>query len=90
MAGAPVILLTDRAWPDDSVERGVVEAARFELVAGPAEPAPPEVVEGLIREHRPAAVLTCWAPVSARAIRSSVRCGTRRPRHRARGARGSS
>jgi len=26
-SGAPVVLLTDRAWPDDSVERGIAEAA---------------------------------------------------------------
>jgi D-3-phosphoglycerate dehydrogenase / 2-oxoglutarate reductase len=72
MTGAPVVLLTDRAWPDDSIERDVVEAAGFVLVAGPAEPAPPDLIESLIREHGPAAVLTCWAPVSARAIRSTA------------------
>ncbi|MFJ9588050.1 C-terminal binding protein [Streptomyces acidicola] len=67
----PIVLLTDRAWPDDSVERGVVETAGFRLVAGPPEPAAAQVIEELMLEHRPAAVLTCWAPVSARAIRSS-------------------
>ena len=36
------VLLTDRAWPDDSIERGVLEDAGFRLVAGPADPAPAE------------------------------------------------
>ncbi len=64
----PTVLLTDRAWPDDSIEREVVEAAGFRLVSGPADPASAEVIEGLVDEHRPSAVLTCWAPVSAAAI----------------------
>jgi len=65
---APTVLLTDRAWPDDSIEREVVEAAGFRLVSGPADPGSAEVIEGLVEEHRPSAVLTCWAPVSAAAI----------------------
>lgn len=64
----PTVLLTDRAWPDDSVERQVIEAAGFRLVCGPADPAPAEMIEALVEQHRPGAVLTCWAPVSARAI----------------------
>lgn len=62
------VLLTDYAWPDDTVERSVIEGAGFALVAGPSEPAPAEVVEELAAEHRPAGILTCWAPVSAAAI----------------------
>jgi D-3-phosphoglycerate dehydrogenase len=69
----PTVLLTDRAWPDDTVEREVVEAAGFAFVSGPAEPAPAGVIEDLVREHRPAAILTCWAPVSAAAIGASTR-----------------
>jgi len=65
---APSVLLTDRAWPDDSIERAVVEAAGYQLVSGPADPASAGVIQGLVDEHRPAAVLTCWAPVSAAAI----------------------
>ena len=30
------VILTDYAWPDTDIERGVLEAAGFELVAGPA------------------------------------------------------
>lgn len=67
-SGTPVVLLTDYAWPDDSVERSVVEGAGFALVTGPAEPAPAERIEHLVELHQPQAVLTCWAPVSAGAI----------------------
>lgn len=62
------VLLTDYAWPDDSVERAIIEAAGFRLVSGPASPAPASSIEALVREHRPAGILTCWAPVSAEAI----------------------
>lgn len=66
--GRPVVLLTDRAWPDDDVERGILEAAGVDLVAGPAEPAAAPVIEELVARHQPAAILTCWAPVTAAAI----------------------
>jgi len=66
------VLLTDRAWPDDSIERGIIEDAGFRLVAGPADPAPVEAIDALIAEHQPAAILTCWATVSAEAIASSA------------------
>ncbi|GAA2932651.1 MULTISPECIES: C-terminal binding protein [Streptomyces] len=62
------VLLTDHAWPDDSVERSVIERAGHTLVTGPAEPASAEVIAELVAEHRPAGILTCWAPVSATAI----------------------
>lgn len=65
------VLLTDHAWPDDTVERSVVEGAGFALVTGPADPAAPQAIEDLVAEHRPAGILTCWAPVTARAIESS-------------------
>ncbi|MDN0200661.1 C-terminal binding protein [Streptomyces sp. S.PNR 29] len=65
------VLLTDYAWPDDSVERSVIERAGHTLVTGPAEPAAAEVVEELVAEHRPAGILTCWAPVSAAAVGAS-------------------
>ncbi|HTH74862.1 MAG TPA: C-terminal binding protein [Trinickia sp.] len=62
------VLLTDYAWPDDSVERAVTESGGFRLVAGPASPASAASIEALVREHRPAGILTCWAQVSAEAI----------------------
>ncbi|MEU0412880.1 C-terminal binding protein [Streptomyces griseorubiginosus] len=65
------VLLTDYAWPDDSVERSVIEAAGHTLVSGPAEPASAGTIEKLVAEHRPAGILTCWAPVSATAVDAS-------------------
>jgi D-3-phosphoglycerate dehydrogenase len=65
------VLLTDRAWPDDAVEREVLDAAGIALVAGPAPPAAAPVIESLVAEHRPDAILTCWAPVSAAAMAAS-------------------
>ncbi|MGW1674955.1 C-terminal binding protein [Streptomyces sp. NPDC002324] len=65
------VLLTDYAWPDDSVERSVIEGAGHALVTGPAEPVSAEAIEELVAEHRPAGILTCWAPVSATAIGTS-------------------
>ncbi len=62
------VLLTDFAWPDDAIERSIIEAAGLRLVSGPAQPAAPEQIEALVQEHQPAAILTCWAKVSARAI----------------------
>jgi len=68
---APTVLLTDRAWPDDTIEREVIESAGFRLVSGPADPAPTRTIESLIAQHGPVAILTCWAPVSAAAIAAS-------------------
>ncbi|MEV6324103.1 C-terminal binding protein [Nocardia sp. NPDC051787] len=65
------VLLTDRAWPDDTVERATIESAGFKFVSGPPDPAPAGVIEALVAEHQPSAILTCWARVSATAIASS-------------------
>jgi len=65
------VLLTDRAWPDDRVEREVLESAGLRVVAGPPEPADTATIDALVAEHKPSAILTCWAPVSANAIGSS-------------------
>jgi D-3-phosphoglycerate dehydrogenase len=67
------VLITDYAWPDLRVETGVIESAGFELVAGPAVAGNEEEIERLVVEHDPDAILTCWAPVSARAITSATR-----------------
>ncbi|HVY79408.1 MAG TPA: C-terminal binding protein [Steroidobacteraceae bacterium] len=66
------VLITDYAWPDLEIERAVIEGAGFELVAGPAAPAPAAEIEALVEKHRPVGILTNWAQVSARAIRSSA------------------
>lgn len=62
------VLLTDYAWPDDGVERNIIESAGLRLVSGPPAPASAAHIATLAREYRPAAILTCWAPVSAEAI----------------------
>lgn len=71
MTDRATVLLTDRAWPDDEIERGIVEAGGLRLVSGPPEPASAAEIERLVRYHTPAAILTCWAPVTAAAIASS-------------------
>ena len=68
---APRVVLTDRAWPDVAVEQGVLDAAGFELVAGPAVAGTAAEIEALIEANDPAAVMTCWAPVSAAAMRAA-------------------
>lgn len=64
----PKVLLTDFAWPDDTVERNIIEKAGFTLISGPANPASAAFIEDLVRQHQPEAILTCWAQVSDTAI----------------------
>ena len=64
------VLQTDFAWPDVTIERGVIEGAGHTLVTGPSEPSPAAAVEAMVAEHDPAAILTCWADISAAAIRA--------------------
>ena len=66
------VLLTDRAWPDDTVEREVLAAAGLRLVTGPAAPADTATIDALVAQHQPAAILTCLAKVSATAIEHSA------------------
>lgn len=68
---AATVLLTDFAWPDDNVERSVIEGAGFRLVSGPAKPSPAHEIEALTLAHQPAGIMTCWADVSAAAIAAS-------------------
>ena len=64
------VVLTDHAWPDVEIERVTLEAAGLELVAGPATAGSAAEIEALIKIHDPAAIMTCWAPVSAATVRS--------------------
>lgn len=66
-----VVLQTDYAWPDASIERAVIEAAGHQLATGPAVPAPAEEIEALVAHHQPQAIMTCWAQVSAKAIEAA-------------------
>jgi D-3-phosphoglycerate dehydrogenase / 2-oxoglutarate reductase len=72
MSSRPTVLLTDYAWPDFTIEAAIVEQAGMRLVAGPAKAAAAEVIAQLAAEHRPAAIMTNWAPVSASAIAASA------------------
>ncbi|MHB9842148.1 C-terminal binding protein [Paraburkholderia terrae] len=67
------VFLTDYAWPDDSVERDIVESADMQLISGPAAPLPASEIAAMVREYCPSAILTCWAPVSANAVEASAR-----------------
>ena len=66
------VVLTDRAWADTDIERGVLEAAGLELVTGPAIAGTADEVATLVRAHDPSAIMTCWAPVSAAAVQAPL------------------
>jgi D-3-phosphoglycerate dehydrogenase len=65
------VLLTDYAWPSDSIERSVIESAGLRLVCGPAAASNASDIEALVATHQPHGIMTCWAEVSAHAIESS-------------------
>lgn len=62
------VVQTDYAWPDDGIERAIIEAGGHSLVTGSAVPSPAEEIEKLVRTHNPQAIMTCWANVSAAAV----------------------
>jgi D-3-phosphoglycerate dehydrogenase / 2-oxoglutarate reductase len=62
------ILMTDHPWPDLDIERSIIAAAGYELIAGPIETPDAAFVEALVAQHDPLAIMTCWAQVSAQAI----------------------
>jgi len=66
----PQVVLTDHAWPDVELEQAILEAAGHSLAA-PFATATAEQVEAAVAESQPAAILTCWAPVSGAAIASA-------------------
>jgi D-3-phosphoglycerate dehydrogenase len=62
------VLMTDHAWPDTSLEHDILRDAGFALQVMDAAPPSALQVEARVREWAPAAILTCWAQVSAAAI----------------------
>ena len=62
------VLLTDYAWPDLAIERSIFHRAGIELVVASNEPPPAAVIVEQARVHRPRAILTNWAKVTAAAI----------------------
>ncbi|MNQ36881.1 D-3-phosphoglycerate dehydrogenase [compost metagenome] len=64
------VVLTDHPWPDLDVEQAIFNKAGIELITGPATATSAEEVQALIARTDPAAIITCWAPVSTAAIES--------------------
>lgn len=64
------VLLTDYAWPDLEIERGVLAACGAELVV-----APDRQVETLVRLATDAdAIMTTWVRVPAEVLEAATRC----------------
>lgn len=68
VSDAGCVLLTDHPWPDLDMESSIIEGAGFRLIAGPEVAGSIEDVETLVAGCSPQAIITCWAPVSRRAI----------------------
>ena len=66
------VVLTDHPWSDVELEREILEAAGFELIAHASSAGSVEEIERLVSTSNPAAVLTCWAPVSERAVEQTT------------------
>ena len=61
------VLLTDRPWADDSIERGILQAAGIELIEAPA--GDEATLAGLAADCQ--AIMTCWAKVTQKVIAAS-------------------
>ncbi|MFO0870922.1 MAG: C-terminal binding protein [Pirellulales bacterium] len=72
MSPRPHVLLTDYAWADVELERAILAAAGAELVVAPT--GDEETLVQLAARHDVAAILTCWARVTARVIAAAPRC----------------
>ena len=70
MSRRPRVVLTDHPWPGVEVETKILNAAGFDLVAGPEDTPTAAEVDALVGANDPLAIMTCWAQVSARAIAS--------------------
>lgn len=64
------VLLTDRPWADDSIERGILSAAGIELIEAPA--GDEATLSALAADCQ--AIMTCWAKVTEKVIASSPDC----------------
>lgn len=64
------VLLTDRAWPDSSVEQRELAAVGAEMIEAPDGSEPT-----LIRLAKDVdAIMTCWAPVTEAVVHAAVKC----------------
>jgi D-3-phosphoglycerate dehydrogenase len=66
------VLVTDYAWPSLDIERAALEKIGGELIV--ATEGSEEELVGLA--GRADAILTCWAPVTARVLDAATRCRT--------------
>ena len=64
------VLLTDRPWANDSIERGILEGAGFELIEAPA--GDEATLSRLAADCQ--AIMTCWAKVTQKVIAASPDC----------------
>ncbi len=64
------VLLTDRAWPDSSVEQRELAAVGAELIEAP-DGAEPTLIKLAADVD---AIMTCWAPVTEAVVRAAVKC----------------
>lgn len=67
------VLITDHPWPDVELERSIIEGAGFGLVSGGQSAGSDDDVVHLVQSTDPVAILTCWAPVSKRAVEAPTR-----------------
>lgn len=68
-----VILMTDHPWPDIGLESEIIGNAGHRLVTGGFSAGSEDEVVELVEQTNPEAILTCWAPISARAIAAPTR-----------------
>src|SRR5437899_222400 len=64
------VLLTDRAWPDTTIERGILESAGIELVEATD---PSEATLAALAADTDA-IITNWAGVTEAVVRAASRC----------------
>ena len=64
------VLLTDRAWPDSSVEQRELAAVGAELIEAPD--GSESTLTRLAVDVD--AIMTCWAPVTEEIVRAAVKC----------------
>ncbi len=62
------VIVTDYPWPDLDLEREILAEAGHDLAAGRDVPGTAEDIEALVAANDPAAIMTCWAPLSDKAI----------------------
>ena len=66
----PRVLLTDRPWVDNSIERGILAAAGIELIEAPTSDE--ATLSRLVADCQ--AIMTCWAKVTRAVIAAAPGC----------------